>query len=56
MRGRSTLPADKRFRIGNARFDFAGSLNGKMAYLAVYKGRMLTPAEMGRLDVQLPIQ
>jgi hypothetical protein len=45
-----------RQRIAQPRFDFAGSLNGKMAYLAVYKGRILTPAEMGQLDVQLPIR
>jgi hypothetical protein len=44
------------FRIGNASFDpMAGSLNGKMAYLAVYSGRILTPAEMAQLDSQLPI-
>jgi len=43
------------FRIGNAGFDFAGSLNGKMAYLAVYKGRILTTTEMNQLDTQLPI-
>jgi hypothetical protein len=47
---------NKPFRIGNAAFDFAGSLNGKMAYLAVYKGRILTASEMGDLDAQLPIQ
>lgn len=44
------------FRIGNASFDtVAGSLNGKMGYLAVYKGRILTATEMGQLDTQLPI-
>jgi hypothetical protein len=43
------------FRIGNASFDFAGSLNGKMAYLAVYKGRILSTTEMNALDAQLPI-
>jgi RHS repeat-associated protein len=44
------------FRIGNASFDaIAGALNGEMAYLAVYKGRILTPTEMNQLDAQLPI-
>jgi hypothetical protein len=52
-----TNATDKPFRIGNASFDaMAGSLNGKMAYLAVYKGRILTPAELNQLDVQLPIK
>ncbi len=46
---------NKPFRIGTAGFDFAGSLNGKMAYLAVYKGRILTTAELATLDAQLPI-
>jgi hypothetical protein len=44
------------FRIGNAAYDFAGSLNGKIAYMAVYKGRILTPADLTALDVQLPIK
>src|SRR5262249_42639966 len=44
------------FRIGNASFDTqAGALNGKMEYLAVYKGRILTTTEMNQLDTQLPI-
>jgi hypothetical protein len=44
------------FRIGNAGFDpIAGSLNGKIGYLAVYKGRILTTSEMNQLDSQLPI-
>jgi len=48
---------NKSFRIGNASFDpAAGSLNGKMAYLAVYKGRILTTAEMAQLDANPPIQ
>ena len=46
---------NKPFRIGNAAFDFAGSLNGKMVYLAVYKGRILSTTEMGQLDANLPI-
>jgi hypothetical protein len=46
---------NKPFRIGNASFDFAGSLNGKMAYLAVYRGRILTTTELNTLDTQLPI-
>ncbi len=45
------------FRIGNASFDpMAGSLNGRMAYLAVYKGRILNAMELTQLDAQLPIQ
>jgi YD repeat-containing protein len=47
---------NKPFRIGNASFDFSGSLNGKMAYLAVYKGRILSTTEMNELDASLPIQ
>jgi YD repeat-containing protein len=46
---------NKPFRIGNASFGAPGSLNGKMAYLAVYKGRILSSAEMSQLDAQLPI-
>lgn len=42
------------FLIGLATFDLGGSLNGRIAYLAVYKGRILTPAEMNQLDLQLP--
>lgn len=44
------------FRIGNASFDVPGSFYGKMAYLAVYNGRILTPAEMIQLDARLPIR
>jgi hypothetical protein len=44
------------FRIGNAAYDFAGSLNGKIAYMAVYKGRILTSADLTALDAQLPIK
>jgi len=44
------------FRIGNAGFDsMAGALNGKIGYLAVYKGRILTTVEMNQLDSQMPI-
>jgi hypothetical protein len=44
------------FRIGNASYDpMAGCLNGKMAYLAIYKGRILMPTEINQLDTQLPI-
>jgi YD repeat-containing protein len=43
------------FRIGNSSIFTSGSLNGKMAYLAVYKGRILTAAELTQLDTQLPI-
>jgi hypothetical protein len=42
------------FRIATSTIGNAGSLNGKMAYLAVYRGRILTTAEMSRLDAQLP--
>src|SRR5947209_2252846 len=45
------------FRIGNVTFDpMAGALNGKMAYLAVYRGRILSTGEMVQLDGQLPIK
>ena len=44
------------FRIGNADFDIPGSFNGRMAYLAVYKGRLLTTTEMNQLDAHLPIR
>jgi hypothetical protein len=44
------------FRIGNAAYDFAGSLNGRIAYMAVYKGRILTTTEMAMLDATLPIK
>jgi Concanavalin A-like lectin/glucanases superfamily len=44
------------FRIGNASYDvFAGSFYGKIAYLATYKGRLLTAADMMTLDAKLPI-
>jgi YD repeat-containing protein len=46
------------FRIGNGSLgggSFQGSLNGKMAYLVVYKGRILTTTELGQIDAQLPI-
>jgi YD repeat-containing protein len=46
---------NKPFRIGNADFNFPGSLNGKIGYLAVYRGRILTTSEMNQLDSQLPI-
>jgi hypothetical protein len=42
------------FRIGSGTYDSQGSLNGKIGYLAVYKGRILTPAEMTQVDAQLP--
>ncbi|HEY3929984.1 MAG TPA: alkaline phosphatase family protein [Candidatus Koribacter sp.] len=45
------------FRIGNVSFDpMAGSLKGRIAYLAVYKGRILTSTELNQLDAQLPIK
>jgi hypothetical protein len=44
------------FRMGNATYDtIAGSFYGKMAYMAIYKGRLLTPSEMMALDANLPI-
>ncbi len=43
------------FRIGNASYDFPGALNGKMAYVAVYRGRILSPTELNQLDAQLPV-
>jgi hypothetical protein len=52
-KGSTTAP----FRIGTASFDpMAGSLNGRIAYLAVYKGRILTPTELNQLDAKLPIK
>ena len=43
-------------RIGDANLGgISASLSGKMAYLAIYKGRILTTTEMNQLDAQLPI-
>ena len=50
-----TGATNKSFRIGNASYAFPGSLNGKIAYLAVYRGRLLTSTELNQLDLQLPI-
>ena len=50
-----THATNQPFRIGTSSFDFPGSFNGKMAYLAVYRGRILTPAEMNQLDAKLPL-
>ena len=50
-----TNATNQSFRIGNADFDFPGSFSGRIAYLAVYKGRILSTTEMGQLDTQLPI-
>jgi hypothetical protein len=47
---------NKPLRIGNSAVDFTGSLNGRMAYVAIYKGRILTATELAALDAQLPIQ
>ncbi len=47
---------NKPFLIGNSTFDSSGSLDGKMAYLAVYNGRILTPAELKQLDAGLPVR
>jgi hypothetical protein len=49
------LSNNQPFRIGNVSYDFAGSLNGKIAYMALYKGRILATAEMAALDQMLPI-
>jgi hypothetical protein len=46
----------KPFQIGNATFDFPGCLNGKVAYVAVYKGALLTSTQLAMLDTQLPIK
>jgi RHS repeat-associated protein len=43
------------FRIGNSSFDTTASFPGRIAYAAVFRGRMLTTAELGQLDGQLPI-
>ncbi|HKV94284.1 MAG TPA: LamG-like jellyroll fold domain-containing protein, partial [Candidatus Angelobacter sp.] len=48
---------NKSFRIGNNSYlTTVGSLNGKVAYLAVYRGRVLTGTELNQLDGQLPIR
>jgi hypothetical protein len=44
------------FRIGTVGYDFPGSLYGKIAYIAVYKGRLLSSTEMATLDMTLPIK
>jgi hypothetical protein len=43
------------FVIGNVSYDFAGAFNGKIAYLAVYNGRILNAADLANLDANLPI-
>jgi Concanavalin A-like lectin/glucanases superfamily len=44
------------FRIGNADYGpAAGSFYGKMAYMAIYKGRLLNTSDMMALDAQLPL-
>ena len=50
-----TGATNKSFRIGNSSYAYPGSLNGKIAYLAVYRGRLLTNTELNQLDLQLPI-
>ncbi len=54
---------NKPFRIGTAgnatsypSEPMVGSLEGKMAYLAIYKGKILSPGEMNMLDAELPIK
>ena len=44
------------FRIGSAGLSGHNALNGKMAYLAVYNGRILTAAELTQLDARLPLK
>src|SRR6185437_9080905 len=47
---------NKSLRIGNNGYNTnLGALNGKIAYVAVYKGRILTNLELNQLDTQLPI-
>ncbi len=58
--GRGTLDTTKlsnraSFLIGNVSYDFAGAFNGKIAYLAVYKDRILAAADLVNLDANLPI-
>jgi hypothetical protein len=50
-----TNATNQPFRIGTASFDVSGSLKGRVAYLAVYRDRILTPSELRALDAQLPI-
>jgi hypothetical protein len=50
------LSNNQPFRIGNVSYDFASSLYGKIAYMAVYKGRLLTPTDLATLDSGLPIK
>jgi hypothetical protein len=48
---------NKSFRVGNNSYlTTVGSLNGKVAYVAVYRGRVLTGTELNQLDGQLPIR
>jgi hypothetical protein len=60
--GSGTLDSSKAsnnnpFRIGNADYGpAAGSFYGNMAYMAIYKGRLLTPSDMMALDANLPIK
>ena len=52
----SSGASNKPLRLGNVSFDtMSGSLNGKIAYVAVYSGRLLTASELNQLDSQLPI-
>src|SRR6185437_15529083 len=47
---------NKSLRIGNNGYNTnLGALNGKIAYVAVYRGRILTNLELNQLDTQLPI-
>lgn len=60
--GAGTLDSSKAsnnnpFRIGNADYGpAAGSFYGKMAYMAIYKGRLLSTSDMMALDANLPIK
>jgi len=49
------LSNNANFVIGNVSYDFPGAFNGKIAYLAVYKGRILAAADLASLDANLPI-
>ena len=43
-------------QIGSGSSNFlSGTINGKLAYLAIYKGRVLSAAELTELDAALPI-
>ena len=51
-----TNATNRPLRIGNSSIDLLGAFNGKIAYVAIYKGRILTGTEMQQLDGQLPVK